>query len=472
MRTAARLASLVLVTIFATALSAQTNYNFTTLVQSGQQPFQIASADLNRDGLPDLVMTTNLAVDVFLAKGKGVFGAGKTYVLPFNPSHVETPDVNNDGYPDLVLAGGDTNSPIMILLNNGDGTFRPGTNITLTAQSEGWLSVGDLNNDGNVDLVVREILTKTSQFVIYMGHGNGTFTKGQTLSMSSFSSYAVIEDFNGDGKLDIANVIASKALIWPGKGDGTFGVPTSIPAVVSFNDLVAGDFNNDGIIDLAIVYPNVCGDACNGPNYNRVYIYQNNGKAQFKRVSTTDFAGCSSGYLVAADVNGDGKMDIDVIGPDHFCGFSAVGLGNGAGGFSKQYYAPTGDITPSTIYRDMNLDSRQDLMFTDVLSGDAAVGLATNGYTNCSPPPSSSIASRICTPASTTTSTFTLRASGNSPSGIKRLEVWIDGVKRYQKWNDQLAKSFTVSPGKHRIAVVAVDRYKGTGQSAISITTH
>jgi hypothetical protein len=465
MPSSARLLSLLSLLTIAAALPAQTTYKYTALAVSGAQTYGVASADFNRDGYPDLVGATEDGVDVYLATGKGVYGPRTTYTLPFSPVHIETPDVNNDGYPDLVLASSDPNSTIMILLNNGDGTFRPGTPITLSAQSQGWAAAGDLNNDGNVDLVVREQLSSSSQFVIYLGHGDGTFTAGQVLKMAHFSSKPVIEDFNGDGKLDIANVEGTKALIWPGKGDGTFGVPTSIAAIGSFNDLTAADFNNDGIIDLAIVYSNVCGDACPGPNNNRVYIYKNNGKAHFTLASTTDFGGCSAGYPVAADVNGDGNIDLNVVGPSHFCGFSVVALGNGKGGFTKEVAGPSGDVTSELIYRDLNLDSRHDVALSDATGGDIVVGLATSGYTNCAPPPSSSTIGKICSPIGTAPSTFVLHASGNSPSGIKRLEVWIDGVKKYQKWNDQIAKSFTLSAGQHKISVVAVDRYKGTGAS-------
>lgn len=154
------------------------------------------------------------------------------------------------------------------------------------------------------------------------------------------------------------------------------------------------------------------------------------------------------------------------MGPSPHCGFSEVALGNGADGFSKVVGAPGADITTGLIYRDLNLDGRQDVAFTDALSGDMSVGLATTGTENCAPPASSSIAAKICAPVGTTSSTtFTVKASGNSPSGIKRLEVWIDGVKKYQKWSDQVAKSFTLSAGQHRIAVVAVDKYKGTAES-------
>jgi hypothetical protein len=61
-----------------------------------------------------------------------------------------------------------------------------------------------------------------------------------------------------------------------------------------------------------------------------------------------------------------------------------------------------------------------------------------------------------------------VRGAGNSPSGVKRVEIWIDGSKRYQRWNDQVVKSLTLPHGQHRISVVAVDRYKGSG-GAVSI---
>ncbi len=468
MRAAFRL--LLLLSTLSVTLAAQVNYNYTGQSSSSYEAFTVAVSDLNRDGVPDLIGGTQNAVDVMLATGKGVYGPKTTYVLPFSASHIETPDVNNDGYPDLVIASGDANSQVMILLNNGNGTFRMGTPITPVAQLQGWVSAGDLNNDGKVDLVVREQLSSSSQFAIYLGHGDGTFTAGQVLKMAHFSSYPFIEDFNGDGKLDIANVEGTKALIWPGTGSGTFSVPTSIPAIGRFDNFTAGDFNNDGILDLAIVYSNVCGDACPGPNNNRVYVFKNNGKAQFTRISTTDFGGCSAGFPVAADVNGDGNTDINVVGPSHYCGFSVVGLGNGAGGFSKQVPGPSGDITSELFYRDMNLDSRHDVILSDVVGGSYTVGLAINGNTNCAPPPSSSINAKICSPVATTASPFVLHASGNSPSGVKRLEIWIDGVKRYQRWNDQVAKSFTLTPGTHHVSVIAVDKYKGTGTSSVTLT--
>ena len=63
-----------------------------------------------------------------------------------------------------------------------------------------------------------------------------------------------------------------------------------------------------------------------------------------------------------------------------------------------------------------------------------------------------------------------VRASGNSPLGLNRIEVWIDGKKAAQRLGSQIAKRFTLSAGTHRIAVVAVDKYLGTATTVRNVT--
>lgn len=63
-----------------------------------------------------------------------------------------------------------------------------------------------------------------------------------------------------------------------------------------------------------------------------------------------------------------------------------------------------------------------------------------------------------------------MKASGNSPAGVNQMQVWIDGKKKYVKWGDQLAKRFTLSSGKHRIAVAANDRFIGSAKAIVNVT--
>jgi hypothetical protein len=68
------------------------------------------------------------------------------------------------------------------------------------------------------------------------------------------------------------------------------------------------------------------------------------------------------------------------------------------------------------------------------------------------------------------TSPLLVKASGNSPAGVNQMQVWIDGKKKYVKWNDQLSKRFTLSSGKHKIAVVANDKFIGSAKTIVNVT--
>jgi hypothetical protein len=67
------------------------------------------------------------------------------------------------------------------------------------------------------------------------------------------------------------------------------------------------------------------------------------------------------------------------------------------------------------------------------------------------------------------TSPVVVRASGNSPAGVTQLQVWIDGKKQYVKCGDQLAKGFTLTSGKHRIAVAANDKFIGSAKTVVNV---
>ena len=116
----------------------------------------------------------------------------------------------------------------------------------------------------------------------------------------------------------------------------------------------------------------------------------------------------------------------------------------------------------------MDLDGRHDVIMSlpDFDITDVLVGLNQNGTPNCPPPPSNALQAKLCTPGSATNSTtFTVKASGNSPVGIKRLELWVDGAKQAQALNDQLLTTLTLKKGTHQVTVVAVDQYIGVAKT-------
>ncbi len=364
---------------------------------------------------------------------------------------------------------------VQVLINNGDGTFHTGTPIQLVSKAGNYISAGDVNNDGKVDLVVEELISSSisqtaqggtnSVFVVYTGNGDGTFTRGQSIGLPGLASRPVLYDLNRDGKLDIAAVANKNAVMYWGNGDGTFHGPTTIAASDSNgdNDLTVADFNNDSNPDLAIMTSQFCGSAC---GVNTVYVYLGDGKGNFTLKSSAVMNYVSAGgQLLAADINDDQNMDVIVQNPANFGGAIVYALGNGDGTLSNQYELTGADNnTSGLVIRDVNLDSRPDVLIPTWMGNGFTYGVNTTAYVNCAPPDSSELQAKICVPApnGNVTNPITVRGAGNSPIGVKRLEIWVDGVKLTEELNDQIAKQITLSPGMHSLSLVAVDQYLGS----------
>ncbi len=460
-----------------TLLSAQVNFNYSFFQTSGQG-IGAVSADFNRDGYPDVAVGTNGAIEVFFSTGNGAsFGAPQSYTLPQDPNDFIALDVNNDGWPDLVILPSRGATAVQVLINNGDGTFHNGTPITLSAPAGNYISAGDVNSDGKVDLVISEVVNggSANQFVVYKGNGDGTFTAGQTITLPGVASRPVVYDLNRDGKLDIATTSTPNAYIYWGNGDGTFSSPSVIPASDGDgdNDLVVADFNNDANPDLAIMTSHFCGSAC---GQNTIYTYLGDGKGNFNRKSSVLMNYPSAGgQMIAADLNDDQDMDVAVQNGANFGGGIGYALGNGDGTFGTQGNLLGADQNSSGfVARDVNLDSRPDVLIPSWMGNGFSYGVNTSAYVNCVPPDSSRLQAKICLPGATgvVLSQITVRAAGNSPIGVKRMEIWVDGKKLTEELNSQILKVITLSRGMHSLTIVAVDQYLGYNSVTEKIVVH
>jgi hypothetical protein len=145
-------------------------------VKSGNYP-NIATADVNGDGHMD-VIAANSTVDkhagiqVWLGDGKGgwIVESGPTTLGRY--LDVAVADLNNDGIPDLVGAGWGQYGSLRVWL--GDGSGRWSSTPHLESANYYGVSVGDLNNDGNADILAATHLAGIHTF---LGDGNGKFAK-------------------------------------------------------------------------------------------------------------------------------------------------------------------------------------------------------------------------------------------------------------------------------------------------------
>jgi len=459
-----------------------TRYGFPTTVNGG------VTGDFNRDGKPDIAVVSGQsdapAVTVFLATTAGHYPAtGTSYPVHDFPVQIRTADVNNDGNLDLVIAFQQFTPTISILLGNGDGTFTPGPDVaTALGVAYQGFDLGDFNHDGKVDMAVIECdSSNVCDVQAYLGTVAGTFTPGYKIQMTGQASSISAQDMNGDGNLDLILIRTNSVLIFGGDGTGRFPTFTKFtppahctdPNVCSdgLDGIAVGDFNNDARLDFAVVQGHFCGSACGD---NTLFVYRNNGSFSFAIASQMTIGFSAGASLLASDLNGDATIDLLAFNGSHWSPWMVYEQGAGNMTFTARTATNLSDSNTNTIVaRDLNLDSRHDVLETSGGPDDQSmiVALNTSAFTNCSPPNTANLAAKICGPANNASvaSPVLVKGSGNSPAGVQRLEIWIDGHKQYQKWNDQVAKKFTLSAGSHKITIVAVDIYKGTAKTSVTI---
>jgi len=323
------------------------------------------TADYDKDGKPDVaVMQYDGTLNVLLGNGAGGFAAPVAYSNP-NVSTTEiaeafAADINNDGYADIV-AYDQGNNALLVWLNQKNGTFAApvATNMTYNFGNIAGIAVGDVNGDGNPDIVtvaVNNISVTNSAVTVqtWLGTGSGTFAAPTTALTQTFTVAAQAEfsgnlaitlgDLNKDGKLDVAVemeeytsnntglIVATTAL---GNGDGSFAplninIPISAPFtgtgfffVMSSAGVQIVDLNGDGNPDVAI-------DA-NSPGAGAyLEVALGDGKGGFtSSVQSQNVA--AANQIVYADVNGDGIPDLVLDN-----GTLEVWSGNGDGTFTLQ----------------------------------------------------------------------------------------------------------------------------------------
>lgn len=265
------------------------------------------------------------------------------------------------------------------------------------------LALGDLNGDGNSDLVVANYCIAGSKCVIgttgtagsigvLLGNGDGTFRAAVNYPSGGNEATAVaLADVNGDHKLDLivanlcdisANNCANGSVtVLLGNGDGSFQTAVSyISGGISAQSVAVGDVNGDGKPDLLVAnkYAGIVGSGIGS-----VAVLLGNGDGTFKNPAAYLSGSDSANSVAIADINQDGKSDLLVANncPNSICSVGPVGvlLGDGNGTFQTAANYFSGcllDAAFSVSVGDLNSDSKPDLVVT---CADAVSVLFGNG---------------------------------------------------------------------------------------------
>jgi hypothetical protein len=233
--------------------------------------------------------------------------------------------------------------------------------------------------------------------------------------------------------------------------------------------LAAGDIDAAHGPDLVIQSFDSCGPDCNFHSSARVYLNNGSGSLAFK--SQIDMGNMAGGSNILADISGDNRLDLVNLAGTVEAGRLQYALYKGSGTFSPFTLVTHFEAPTSLVARDFNLDSRHDLAITENVGPATWTFLNTSAATICAPPSSANLAAKMCAPSSSPgTRTFIVRGSGNSPVGVRRVELWVDGKKIYDSPDDRLKRSVTLSAGTHRIVVRAVDQFGALAKVVKNVT--
>jgi hypothetical protein len=278
------------------------------------------------------------------------FAAPVIYPAGGFSDYVTAGDFNNDGYLDLAVTN--NNSTVAIFLNNGDGTFAAGVPYG-TGQVPEELFSADLNGDGSLDLVVMNGNDNT--FSVLLGNGDGTF-KPQVVYPGGRYFGVALADLDGDGYLDVVLPLeGSSVSILYGKSDGTFKSPVT-PANnytdVGPNAVAVADMNGDGHADLIIGNGGYFGEQ----STVTLSVMLSKGDGTFADPVDYPLNAVPEG-LAVADLNGDGKLDVISTG---FFQNTDVLLGTGSGVLGTATSYSTGSNKSTIAVGDFNGDGILD----------------------------------------------------------------------------------------------------------------
>ncbi len=502
--------TLALVCFFSVAFAVQAQnppaFTAGTTVTELLRATKALSVDVNNDGFADLVTlesdsgATTVKVAIYVGNGDGTFRAPfSAFDTASNLSDLAIGDFNQDGNLDLALATNvgfapDGTGSVTILFGNGQGGFGS-PQVYPIGGIVGGIAAGDFNNDGRMDLAV---LGSTSRSITILTNTGSAFTASSFTVPTHFDtanpgflpdvlSSIVAGDFNADGKMDLVYqdscgdssgcVVKQEAYYLLTNVGSGFTIASLGITSTGAHTLHSADLDGDGRSDLYFAFVG-CHTPCDG-----VTVAYSSANGSFQVITFNEDSSLANfpSDVIAGDFNNDGVMDIAAAvhqGTSITTGLDIFLGKGGRSGFADPVHfdSPNGGNASPTLIASgfVNHDGTKDIFLVD--NGDFTHGIFTPflNHTSAASDPCPYPADpgiNFCLPASAASVASPVRFVGSFDAATQpanRIEVWIDGLKQTQIFDDRIDITLAVRAGTHIATLVGVS---ATGQFIKSTRT-
>ncbi|MBI4603912.1 MAG: VCBS repeat-containing protein [Planctomycetes bacterium] len=326
-------------------------------------PVTVTAGDVDGDGRRDLIAGNGAGgIAVLLQDPADRTGWRRSSMtVGLSVFMVRAVDLDGDGHDEVLVA--DTATTAYLIRNVRGQLARP--EPLEEARSSRWVTAGDWNNDGLLDVATANFGGATVS--VYAGDGTGGLTFLKNYGIGEPHAVEGV-DHDGDGDRDLMVGHGDQGIrAFEGKGDGSFvarNVLRGIPPCARY--VFAADFDRDGKGDLALT---CLRGTAQGVIANTVAA-TSNGDGSFRQ--TLDLLTSDIATAAVSDLNGDGHQDLAVVSAQS--SILSVLPGSGDGGFRAEVpFGATGAGPAFLIASDLDADGRADVVSADAGSSTLTV---------------------------------------------------------------------------------------------------
>lgn len=324
---------------------AEGRFSVWTSVSVGSRPESMATGDFDGDGLLDFAVVNEGNDELLLLYGRamGFFDPEQRVPLGFVPRHVTSGDLDGDSVSDLVLADADDRR-VRVYRASGSRTYSPVGSIAIPSDPRSALAV-DLTQDGRLDLLA--VTTLAGFLASFLSRGDGTFEVPVSSTTPGPPKVAAVGDLNRDGFLDVVCTDETDQISLF-QGDGALGLTLlESQGAIEARDLALSDIDGDGNLDVSVL------------GSSSTEIFAGDGTGTVTRRPSVDVGGDRVAW---GDFDEDGYLDLAVAQS----GIARIDFGDGAFGVERPLEVIDLDAHAVGVVRaDFDTDGSLDLVTAD-----------------------------------------------------------------------------------------------------------